>query len=254
MMKDPLRYARRTLLAATALFFATAMSCQASVTIMGSRIIYASTASSVDVQLKNSDSFPYVVQTWFDAGDVNARPQDSNAVPFIATPPIFRIQPKAGQVVRIVFSKSKALPQDRESVYWFNALQFPPSNLGGDRPQNKMLVVLRTRIKLFYRPASLGVPGALVKKLQIKAVRDAKKGAGVEITNPTPWFASVSNLSTRVNGVSQNLTADMVAPFASQTFWFTGKNSAPQGNGSVKVTLVNDQGARMSESYDVVWR
>jgi chaperone protein EcpD len=253
MMKEPLRYGIRGLLA-MALFFATATTGQASVTIMGSRIIYGSTASSVDVQLKNSDSFPYVVQTWFDDGDVNARPQESSAVPFIATPPIFRIQPKAGQVVRIVYSKTKALPQDRESVYWFNALQFPPTNLGGDRQQNKMLVVLRTRIKLFYRPAALGAPGDLAKKLQVKAVSDAKKGAGVEITNPNPWFASVSNLSASVNGVSHNLTADMVAPFASQTFWFNGKARAPQGSGSVKVTLVNDQGARMSENYAVIWR
>ncbi|MDI5818937.1 fimbria/pilus periplasmic chaperone, partial [Salmonella enterica subsp. enterica serovar Kentucky] len=37
----------------------------ASVTILGSRIIYPSTASSVDVQLKNNDAIPYIVQTWF---------------------------------------------------------------------------------------------------------------------------------------------------------------------------------------------
>ena len=32
----------------------------ASVTIIGSRIIYPSTAPSVDVQLKNNDAFPYI--------------------------------------------------------------------------------------------------------------------------------------------------------------------------------------------------
>lgn len=251
MMKELFRHGIRALSGA-ALLLATAS--QASVTIMGSRIIYASTASSVDVQLKNSDSFPYVVQTWFDEGDVNASPQNGSAVPFIATPPIFRIQPKAGQVVRIVYSKAKSLPQDRESVYWFNALQVPPANVGGNQPQNKMLVMLRTRIKLFYRPASLGTPGDLVKKLQVKAVSDTQKGAGVEIDNPTPWFASVSNLSARVNGVNRALNAGMVAPFSRQTFWFTGKPVIPKGAGRVKVTLVNDQGARMSEDYDVTWR
>ncbi|QKN81165.1 fimbrial chaperone [Scandinavium goeteborgense] len=253
MMKEPLRHGMLVLLGA-ALFCATAAVSHASVTIMGSRIIFGSAASSVDVQLKNSDSFPYVVQTWFDDGDVNASPQDSSAVPFIATPPIFRIQPKAGQIVRIVYSKTKSLPHDRESVYWFNALQLPPANVGGEQKQNKMLVVMRTRIKLFYRPASLGQPGELVKKLQLKAVSDAKKGAGVEITNPNPWFASVSNLSARVNGIHYAMTADMVAPFASRTFWLSGKAKAPQGKGSVNVTLVNDQGARMSEHYDVIWR
>lgn len=253
MIKEPLRHGMLVLLAA-ALFCASAALSHASVTIMGSRIIYGSAATSVDVQLKNSDSFPYVVQTWFDDGDVNARPQDSSAVPFVATPPIFRIQPNAGQIVRIVYSKAKSMPQDRESVYWFNALQLPPANVSGEQKQNKMLVVMRTRIKLFYRPSPLGQPGELVKKLQLKAMYDAKNGAGVEITNPNPWFASVSNLSARVKGINYAMTADMVAPFASRTFWFSGNTNAPHGKGSVNVTLVNDQGARMSEQYDVTWR
>lgn len=51
-------------------------------------------------------------------------------------------------MVRVVYSQRKALPPDRESVFWFNALQVPPANIGG-RQQNKVLVMLRTRIKLF---------------------------------------------------------------------------------------------------------
>ncbi|MDQ0432932.1 P pilus assembly chaperone PapD [Pantoea agglomerans] len=35
---------------------------QASVTILGSRIIYPGNALSVDVQLKNNDNIPYVIQ------------------------------------------------------------------------------------------------------------------------------------------------------------------------------------------------
>lgn len=79
----------------------------ASVTILGSRIIYPSTASSVDVQLKNNDAIPYIVQTWFDDGDMNTSPENSSAMPFIATPPVFRIQPKAGQVVRVIYNNTK---------------------------------------------------------------------------------------------------------------------------------------------------
>lgn len=75
-------------------------------------------------------------------------PENASGIPFISTPPVFRIQPQAGQVVRVVYSQRKALPPDRESVFWFNALQVPPANIGG-RQQNKVLVMLRTRIKLF---------------------------------------------------------------------------------------------------------
>lgn len=70
----------------------------ASVTILGSRIIYPSTASSVDVQLKNNDAIPYIVQTWFDDGDMNTSPENSSAMPFIATRRYFVFNPKQARL------------------------------------------------------------------------------------------------------------------------------------------------------------
>ncbi len=156
MKKDAPRSGLRYLVLLIALFFPVT-GAWASVTIVGSRIIYPSTVASVDVQLKNNDDFPYIVQTWFDNGDLHIGPENASGIPFISTPPVFRIQPKSGQIVRVVYSQRKALPHDRESVFWFNALQVPPANIGG-RQQNKVLVMLRTRIKLFYRPEGIGSP------------------------------------------------------------------------------------------------
>jgi P pilus assembly protein, chaperone PapD len=228
-------------------------SAQASVTMLGSRVIYNAEASSVDVQLKNNDTYPYVVQTWFDEGNIDANPQDSHSVPFLATPPVFRIQPKSGQIVRIVFNQTKSLPQDRESVYWFNFLQVPPSNVAGGQKQNKMLVMLRTRVKLFYRPAALSSPGDIAKKLQVKTVRDARKGTGIEVSNPTPWFASLSNLSAEAGATRSTVKADMVAPFSSKTFWLTGKTYPKQSSGIVRIAVIDDHGARISEQYNVTY-
>ncbi|HCM5438431.1 TPA: fimbrial chaperone, partial [Klebsiella pneumoniae] len=196
MKKDAPRSGLRYLVLLIALFFPVT-GAWASVTIVGSRIIYPSTVASVDVQLKNNDDFPYIVQTWFDNGDLHIGPENASGIPFISTPPVFRIQPKSGQIVRVVYSQRKALPHDRESVFWFNALQVPPANIGG-RQQNKVLVMLRTRIKLFYRPEGIGSPGNLAKKLHITVVRNARKGAGIVISNPQPWYASLSNLSVKV--------------------------------------------------------
>jgi len=120
----------------------------ASVTMIGNRIIYPSDAKSVDVQMKNNDDFPYVVQTWFDDGDINSQPQKKSDVPMISTPPVFRIQGKSGQIVRIVFNKFKQLPTDRETLYWFNSLQIPPSNISANSKKNEMLVMLRNRVKV----------------------------------------------------------------------------------------------------------
>lgn len=250
-MKKDVRLAGIRWLLAFVFLFAPLSSLYASVTIMGSRIIYPSDVASVDVQLKNNDAFPYIVETWFDDGDINAQPQDLRLTPFITTPPVFRIQPKAGQVVRVVFTGKKSLPADRESVFWFNALQVPPSNLAGKTQQNKMLVMLRTRIKLFYRPVSLGSPQNLGKKLQVKTVYDARQGYGLRLSNPTPWFASISNIQATVNNAPVELDADMVAPFSSQSFWRPGKKIRHPLSGKVTVTFVNDQGARISEHYDV---
>lgn len=225
----------------------------ASVTMLGSRIIYNADASSVDVQLKNNNTYPYVVQTWFDDGNVNANPQDSHSVPFVSTPPVFRIQPQAGQIVRIVFNQAKQLPADKESVYWFNFLQVPPGNVDGSQKQNKMLVMLRTRVKLFYRPSGLSSPGDITKKLQVSAVYNAQKGSGIKVTNPSPWFASLSNVTVETGNNRYALNADMVAPFSSATFWPAGKKLPTLNRGTVRVTAINDQGARISEQYNVTY-
>ncbi|MBG6246525.1 hypothetical protein CS369_20555 [Candidatus Symbiopectobacterium sp. 'North America'] len=136
----------------------------ASVTMTGTRIIYRSDARSVDVQLANRGNVPYIVQTWFDEGDMNDGPESKRNIPFVVSPASFRIAPNAGQVARISYTRSRALPEDRESIFYFNFQQVPPSNVGGDAAagQNKMLVVLRNRVKVFFRPSRLGNPPANV--------------------------------------------------------------------------------------------
>lgn len=222
----------------------------ASVTLTGSRIIYPGTAGSVDVQLKNNDEFPYVIQTWFDKGDINTKPDAVNNVPFIATPPVFRIQPKNGQIIRVALNKNKKLPQDRESVFWFNVLQIPPANIDDGSKSNKILITLRTRIKLFYRPASLGAPNNLARGLKVQAVSAANSATAIEITNPHPWHASLSTLQVTVGGVTHMLDAGMIAPFSSKSFALPAGKTV-KGKSQVVVTIVNDQGARISERYNV---
>ncbi|EPT0360549.1 fimbria/pilus periplasmic chaperone [Enterobacter cloacae] len=225
----------------------------ASVTILGSRIIYPAAASSVDVHLKNNDDIPYVIQTWFDEGDANSTPAVGKTIPLLATPPVFRIQAKAGQVLRVTYTGTRELPQDRESMYWFNALQVPPSNLEGNKGQNKMLVMLRTRIKVFYRPEAIGKPVNQLKGLTLQPIFDTHKGYGITVSNPQPWFASLTQIAVQKDGQKQTLTADTLAPFDNRTFWFSSWKTKASGNGSVSIQLINDQGARINEQYSVLF-
>ncbi len=225
-----------------------AFSCSASVTIMGSRIIYPSDAATVDVRLKNNDPFPYIIQAWFDDGNIDSGPDIKGIVPFIVTPPLFRIQPDSGQIVRVVFDGSMQLPQDRESVFWFNTLQIPPKNIEGDNQKNKMLITLRSRIKIFYRPVSLGVPGKNLENVKISGTK-----GGVLIENPTAWFISYSSAKIQINGEQYDLNHDMIPPFSKLEFRFKDRKVTPGGKTLLMLTYINDQGARISREHEVIY-
>jgi P pilus assembly protein, chaperone PapD len=116
-----------------------------------------------------------------------------------------------------------------------------------------MLIMLRTRVKLFYRPEGLTAPGDITKSLQVSAVRDGRKGLGIQVKNTSAWFASLSNMTVETGGSKIPVNVDMVAPFSSETFWLNGKSAPQQGRGKVTLTAINDQGARISEHYDVTY-
>lgn len=235
--------------ATVALVSVISLSAWASVTMTGTRIIYRGDARSVDVQLTNKGNFPFIVQTWFDEGNVNDGPDSKRNIPFVASPPSFRMQPNAGQVVRVSHSGTRRLPQDRESVFYFNFQQIPPSNIGGSAGagQNKMLVVLRNRVKLFFRPAQLGNPPAsLLSTMKVTSTRNGQR-TGVIITNTQPFYLNLSRVQLSAGGNTQQAQAEMVAPLSSRTFWFN--RAVPAGRNTVKVTLINDQGARVSADF-----
>lgn len=96
---------------------------QGSVVIMGTRVVYPATQKSISIRLNNDNESPALVQSWLDDGDAVA-PPESVHVPFIITPPIFRMDSKSGQTVRIVYT-GESLPKDRESLFYLNVLDIP---------------------------------------------------------------------------------------------------------------------------------
>jgi len=221
----------------------------ASVIMNGTRIIYHAKDKSVDVNLKNKSEHPYVVQLWFDEGDMSVTPSTQTNIPFFATPTIFKIQSNATQIVRIAYTKAQQLPQDRESVFYFNFLEIPPSNIADNTnsKQNKMLVMFRNRLKMFYRPDNLrGSPNDLLQNLEIKRQSTDKK-LSIEVHNPSPFFASLSQVVFASKNKTYQAQAEMIPPFSSKVFTFDG--AAVNEQGGITLTVINDQGARISESY-----
>ncbi len=209
----------------------------AGVVIDGTRVIYPAKEREVTVRLTNQGKQPVLMQVWADRGDERSTPQTANA-PFLITPPIFRLDPQKGQSVRLMFTGEK-LPQDRESLFWFNSLEVPPIPAGAD--SNYMQIAVRSRLKLFYRPA--GLPGDLdgaVGQVRWQLVR---QGAGYALRgdNPSPYHLSYSGLTLAQGGRDYTAAGGMIAPFASQTFALDGF-AGGAGAGQVRYRWMSDYG------------
>ena len=101
-----------------------AHSAYAGMTISGTRVIFPGNEREKTVRTTNKGTTPLLVQVWVDDGGKN---DDINniKVPFTVTPPVYRIEPGKGQSIRLIYN-GMSLPQDRESVFWFNLLEIPP--------------------------------------------------------------------------------------------------------------------------------
>lgn len=215
----------------------------ASVVMTGSRIIYPSDAKSVDLQLRNDDDFPYVIQTWFDSGDPSATPE-TGVAPFIVTPPTFRIAAKEGQILRVFFTKEQSLPQDRESVFYFNFLQIPPANIGGDNG-SKIVLMLKNRMKVFYRPKGLKANNKNI--FDYLTVSNASVN-NIRVTNTSPYYISLSKVN--VNGVNAKDKTPMIAPFAAADIALNAGKVTDKINGKgIEISLVNDYGGTVTHVY-----
>lgn len=210
----------------------------ASIVIHGTRVIYDGSKKEVTVPLTNNNKNPVLIQNWIDTGNERAEPGSEN-VPFVITPPINRVDPGKGQTLRITYTGSPVLPDNRESVFWLNVLEIPAKSKVTDEQQSMLNIAFRSRIKLFYRPAGLrGEPLRAPEALLWK-----KEGAGVRVSNPTPWHVSfVSLTATGPDNKKSETPGKMIAPGESQFYAFSGLGSGVDLK-RVTFAVINDYGA-----------
>lgn len=173
----------KTLLCATA--FITSFQACADIVISGTRIIYPQSSKDVVVGLENRGNKPLLVQTWLDDGRDDVNPQELK-LPFVITPPVSRIDPKKGQSLRITYM-GKSLPQDRETLYWFNVLEIPPkSKAANGENLNQLQLAFRTRIKFIFRPD--GLKGNPLDAAANVTWSQKKEGNTVQLVVMTPTY------------------------------------------------------------------
>jgi P pilus assembly chaperone PapD len=217
-------------LAALALF--TQQAC-AAIALDRTRVVFDGGKSSLTVNISNQNkSLPYLAQAWVE--DTKGKKVES---PLTALPPLQRVEPGAkGQIKIQATGNLTALPQDRESLFYFNVREIPPKS---NKP-NTLQLALQTRVKMFYRPAALALARGDENEAQ-KKVTLTHQGENYVLNNPTPYFITIVEIASSENakGIT-GFKPQMVAPKSNITL----SGSASSLGGHPVLTFVNDFGGR----------
>lgn len=160
-------------------------------TLGGTRLIYDAAKKEASISLSNQGSSPpQLVQSW--VSDKNKGVKD---IPFITTPPVFKLFQNTTSAIRTVYVGGNRLPDDRESLWLLNVRAVPAVEKK-DNPA-RLTIATQNIIKLIYRPSGLTSAGAE------KAGEDLKLSVvngGVRFENPTPYIISLAAVT--INGKS----------------------------------------------------
>ncbi|WP_233808503.1 fimbria/pilus periplasmic chaperone [Paraburkholderia sp. HP33-1] len=237
------------LLAAAVACSVASFAAQAAITITGTRVVYPAQNREVNVRLNNVDNRPVLVQAWLDDGDAAAAPNEIK-VPFTLLPSVFRVEPHRGQALRIMFAGGD-MPKDRESVYWLNVLEVPPKPKDAD-DRNMIQLAFRTRIKMFYRPASLlDDPTAGRAQLKWHVESDDKGQSVVRLENPTPYYISVGMAEVETANRKVVLVPNMAPPFGHVDFLPEEGKLDIKAPATVSYTVLNDFGTEIKDSAEL---
>lgn len=212
----------------------------ANVIIHGTRVIYPQDQQEVSIQLSNDGDQPALVQAWLDIGDPDEKISNIS-VPFVLMPPVFRIEPHAGQTLRLT-STGIAQPQDRESIYWLNVLDIPPKDLNL-KGENVLKMAIRSRIKIFFRPPGLDMAGARNSYARlIWGYPESTSPKIMPVKNPTPYFINIASvtLENRDRKI-KSLNGEMIPPFSTGEIAFNSILDRPDYS-KLTYEVVNDFG------------
>ncbi|WP_416068821.1 fimbria/pilus periplasmic chaperone [Pseudomonas bubulae] len=203
------------------------------------RVVFDGSKDAASMTITNNNTqLPYLAQGWIEDEQGN-----KITSPLIVLPPVQRLEPgKKSQVKVQALPAVKSLPQDRETVYYFNLREIPPRS---DKA-NSLQIALQTRIKLFYRPASI-VPSQQEHsdpwQKQLILTREADD---FQVNNPTPYYITLIDARSSKEGkTSPGFEPLMVPPKGTLKL---GVSAAALGS-KPWLTYVNDYGGRPALAF-----
>jgi len=173
----------------------------AGIVVGGTRVVYNADKRETSLSISNPDKIPYLIQSWADADGPLGDHTENPKPPFVVTPPLFRLDPGNENLLRIIRAGG-TLPEDRESVFWMNVKSIPSTSR---TDKNVLQISVKTRIKLFYRPANLKT----TPEESYQAVSFHRQGNQLQVSNPSPFYLSFFSLKV---GNAPVITTNVMVP------------------------------------------
>lgn len=198
------------------------------------RVIALESDKETSIKLINDDpQHDYLVQSWIEDQTGN----DKN-LPVILTPPLFKMTAGREGKLRMVILPGQ-IPQDRESVYWLWIQEIPPASKS---QSNQLQLAVRTRLKVFIRPAGLsGNAADTISKLTWQVSQEGGK-SWLIAKNPTQYYASFSELTTTVAGKTVAIADKNVMVPAKGESRYPLSAGAAGKSGTLNYSIINDFG------------
>lgn len=227
---------KTTLIAATICGLLLPSMASAAVRPQLTRIVAYAEDKETPVEIINDSDEAYLVQSWLE--DLNG---NETNIPLVLTPPVMKLAGKNEGKLRVVVLPAE-IPQDRESVYWLSIQEIPPK--AKEEVQNKLVLAIRSRLKVFVRPKGLDAKAAAdaVKSVTWNVEREGGK-VWLKATNPTPYYISFGKLELKAGGGKPVVLEDkfnMPAPMGSQRYQVP--KSLVGKSATLTYSAVNDYG------------
>ena len=159
--------------------------------------------------LANLNTYPVITQVWVNDGQPGNTPESAKA-PVMPLPPVFHMDPQQTQTLRLLQLGDK-LPSDRESLYWLNIHEVPPTQQGPEgEDSTQVTVTMQTQMKLILRPPKL--PQSLERTAASLQFR--MDGDRITVTNEGPHYISLAYLQIDAGLAPLDLEDGTLAPFS----------------------------------------
>ncbi|MGH8451746.1 fimbria/pilus periplasmic chaperone [Pseudomonas sp.] len=225
---------RFTLSACTLLVLGLSQNLNAAVGLDRTRVIFDGGKEATSVNITNNNTqLPYLAQGWIEDED-----GQKITSPLIVLPPVQRLEPgKQSQLKVQALPAAKSLPQDRETVYYFNLREIPPRS---DKP-NTLQIALQTRIKLFYRPQAITPSQQDLSNPWQEKLTLTREGERYQVNNPTPYYVTLVDARNAKDGKTvPGFEPLMIPPKGALTLGPTAKELGT----TPYLAYVNDYGGR----------